>query len=389
MKRIILMILTIGLFTLGQSAQAQWQATKRITWTSGSSEWPVIAVDPSGNPHVVWSESVPGEGNEIFYKKSTDGGAAWTPAKRLTWSSDVSDSPVITVDASGNPHLVWIRFLGTMGTQIHYKNSSDGGTSWTATKRLTWTSSYCSSPSIAVDASSNLHLVWSRAPESGGREVYYKKSSDGGASWTSGKRLTWTSGSSESPAIAVDPSGNPHIAWKESLGTWPDNQQEVFYKMSSDGGTTWTANKRLTWTSGNSVCPDVFVDAIGNVHVVWSEDVSEDYNYEICYKKSPDGTAWTAIKRLTWTPQVSLYPGIGADPAGNVYVVWEEDLDYTEIYYKKSTNGGSTWSRTWNISWTSGDSYEPNVVLDSSGHLHVVWYDSTPGNYEIYYKKRE
>jgi hypothetical protein len=28
------------------------------------------------------------------------------------------------------------------------------------------------------------------------------------------------------------------------------------------------------------------------------------------------------------------------------------------------------------------------IAVDSLGHLHVVWNDDTPGNREIYYKKR-
>ena len=389
MKRLGFVILSLGYFVFVQAVIAQWGPVKRITWTSGSSEAPAIAVDPFGHPHVVWREFLPAEGEEVYYKKSTDGGATWTPAKRLTWSLAVSGSPAIAADSSGNPHVAWSRSLSSGNTEIYYRKSTDGGTNWTAAKRLTWTSPLSSSPALAVDSAGNLHVVWSESVLDGGfwkSEIYCKKSSDGGAAWTTGQRLTWTADFSSFPAVTLDSSGNPHVVWQDF---WPGNW-EVFHKRGADGGTTWTANKRLTWTPGHSTCPRAIVDAIGNLSVVWSEDVSEDFNSEIYYKKSPDGgTAWTANKRLTWTPSISLYPGVAADPAGNVYVVWEEDLDHTEIYYKKSTNGGSVWSRTWNISWTSGDSYEPNVALDSSGHLHMVWYDATPGNFEIYYRKRE
>jgi hypothetical protein len=56
------------------------------------------------------------------------------------------------------------------------------------------------------------------------------------------------------------------------------------------------------------------------------------------------GDTWTPNKRLTNTTNHSLHPAIAAN-GSNIYVVWE---DYTpgsyEIYFKKSDDGGATWS---------------------------------------------
>jgi hypothetical protein len=92
MMRVRLVIMAIGFFSFAQLAQADWTASQRITWTSGYSESPVIAVDPSGNLHVVWKDSTPGN-DEIYYKKSTDGGASWSTSQRLTWSPGSSYGP--------------------------------------------------------------------------------------------------------------------------------------------------------------------------------------------------------------------------------------------------------------------------------------------------------
>ncbi len=40
-----------------------------------------------------------------------------------------------------------------------------------------------------------------------------KKSTDGGSPWMTSQRITWTSGPSEHPAVAVDSSGNVHVVW--------------------------------------------------------------------------------------------------------------------------------------------------------------------------------
>ena len=46
-----------------------------------------------------------------------------------------------------------------------------------------------------------------------------------------------------------------------------------------------------------------------------------------------------------------------------------------------------TWQATKRLTWNSGDSWYPAIATDSSGNIHVVWHDYTPGNREIYYKK--
>jgi len=76
------------------------------------------------------------------------------------------------------------------------------------------------------------------------------------------------------------------------------------------------------------------------------------------------------------------------DSSGSLHIVWDDSTPGNhEIYYKMTSDGGDTWSTSKRISWTSGYSTLPDIAADSSGNLHVVWYDDTPGNYEIYYVK--
>jgi hypothetical protein len=51
-------------------------------------------------------------------------------------------------------------------------------------------------------------------------------------------------------------------------------------------------------------------------------------------------------------------------------------------------NGGVTWSLAEDLTGNNGRSYHPAVAIDSSDALHVVWHDEIPGNFEIYYRKR-
>jgi Neuraminidase (sialidase) len=122
-----------------------------------------------------------------------------------------------------------------------------------------------------------------------------------------------------------------------------------------------------------------------NIYVAW-----RDYtpgNYEIYFKMSDDGgTTWTAGKRLTNNSGDSGSPAIAVE-GSNIYVVWHDNTpgDY-DIYFKKSDNRGTTWSTNKNLTNNESDSYCSAIAVNGS-NIYVVWHDYTPGDSEIYFKR--
>jgi len=175
------------------------------------------------------------------------------------------------------------------------------------------------------------------------------------------------------------------LAWQDDT----PGKAEIYYKKSTDGGTTWTANKRLTWTSGQSASPSLAVDSSGNPHVVWQDETPG--NNEIYYRKSTDGgSTWAASQKLSWNSGSSQEPGIAIDSSGNLQLVWTDNTPGNfEVYHRESSDGGVAWTVSKKLSSTSGYSYGPVIKAGLSGSLHVFWYDGTPGNSEVYYKKRQ
>jgi hypothetical protein len=97
-------------------------------------------------------------------------------------------------------------------------------------------------------------------------------------------------------------------------------------------------------------------------------------------------SAWT-FKRLTWNSGGSWLPDIAVDLNEHIHLVWQDHSPGNwEIFYKKNTDGGTTWS-TERLTWNSGWSRDPTIAVDSNPHIYVVWHDDSPGNYEIFYKK--
>ena len=382
MKRLAFIVLVLGFFLSAQWARAEWTPAKRLTWTSGVSSSPAIAVDSGDAIHVIWQEYI-SDNLEISYKRSGNGGTSWSPNRRLTWTEGWSGCPAIAIDSNDALYVAWEDVITPGNSEIYFKKSPDGGATWNPAERITWTSSYSRFPALAIDSNDAVHAVW-EDDTSGDYEIYYRKTTDGGATWGAAQRLTWNTGSSYFAAVAIDSSNHIHVAWHDLT---PDYYYaEIYSKRSTDGGAAWSPAQRLTWTSGNSVAAAIAIDSSGKISITYDDDTLG--NSEVYYKRSTNGGAtWSSAKRLTWTSGQSSYSALAIDSANALHVIWR---DYTpgnyEVYHKSSANGGVTWSPALRLTWTSGASMNPAMAIDSSDTVHIVWDDNTPGNTEIYYK---
>ena len=64
-----------------------------------------------------------------------------------------------------------------------------------------------------------------------------------------------------------------------------------------------------------------------------------------------------------------------------VHVVWQDERDgNSEIYYKRSTDGGVSWGS--DIRLTNNTSYSEGACVSVSGQIvYVVWFDYRDGHY--------
>ena len=380
-KSVFNSVMIICCLFLTANITSAWISPVRLTWNSGSSYAPKIMSDPSGILHLCWYDDSSGV-EEIYYKQSTDGGSNWSAVKRLTWVTGSSLLPDITVDPVGGVYVVWQD--DTPGNyDIFYKYSSDGGPNWSAPKRVTWTSNFSMSPIVVVDSANYVHVFWSEEISSN-YELCYKASFDYGNTWTYTQRLTWNSGDSNRCAAEMNGTLNIYLVWDDAT---PGTNQ-IFFKSSTNGGTLWSPPKRMTWTSGYSYSPSIEYDKNNILHLVWFEYMNS--NYEVLYKNSTDqGATWSATKRMTWNSGLSEKAKVISDSNGNVHIIWTDDTPgQYEIYYKSSTDQGSTWSAPVRLTWNSGSSNNPHFTQSTANNIHVVWDDQTTGNREIMYKRK-
>jgi hypothetical protein len=369
-----------------------WTPPKRLTWNTGDSLSPEIAIDTNNVIHIVWYDGTPAV-DSIYYKNSTDLGVTWSLAKRISWTAKNSWGPVVATDGDNTVHVVW--YEGDLNeAHLLYRKSTNNGVTWSATKRLTWQAGRSFYPKIAIGPNDYIHIVWHFTyPYSA--EIFYRRSLDGGNSFSALKRLTWTTEYSGFSDIDVDSKNQVHIVWTEFFG----GSKNIFYKRSLNAGKDWSARTRLTWNSGVDGVPEITIGPTDNIHLFW-QDFSPTAHWaspraEIYYKKSTnEGLTWTGAQRLNWLWNVSGNPSACVTSTNNVYVFWDTHYDYFlytsgEIYYKQSTNGGNNWFAASLFTWTTTVTDQlPSIARDSNNDIHVVWSRMvTLTNEEIFYKK--
>lgn len=370
---ILLISLILPITTISQG----WTPTKRLSWNTGNSEWPVITHGATSSyVHVFWADNSFGN-FEILQKSSTDKGTTWLALNRLTWTSGHSRYPHAISNTLGKIFVTWVD--ETPGNkEIFFKKSTDNGVSWSGTKRITWTSGSSSYPFLQFDHSGYITVFWQERISFDNEEIFYKKSITDGNVWGKTNRFTWTSRDSRGIRTAVDSSNIFHAVWFD----WTSSEFDIFYKHGTMGGLIWSSPQRLTWTPNSCMDPSIVVAPNGNILVTWT------YDGELYFKKSTDGgTSWSSTKRLTWNPGNSIRPFITTDLYNNPYVIWDDDSSgNNEIYYKNSNNSGDTWSPLYRLTWNKGQSLAPSMITDQDSDIHVTWSDDTPGNFEIFYK---
>ena len=117
--------------------------------------------------------------------------------------------------------------------------------------------------------------------------------------------------------------------------------------------------------------PQVVVDGSGNVHSVWTR--SDGTFFRIQYATRTPGGSWSTPINLSDPGESASQPQVDVDPSGNVLVVWSRsDGSALRIQSTFKPSGGS-FSAPINISDPGFSANEPQIDFDSSGKAIAVW----------------
>ena len=369
-KRMAILIFLLAASPLAVQAQVAFSPPTNVSSNPGASGLSQIAVDSKGSINIVWLDNTPGY-YAVFFSRSTDGGATFSTPQNLSNDPAGSSAPQIAVDSSGNINVVW-QDNPPGNYQIFFTRSSDGGATFSAPMNISNDPRGAGSPYMAVDSGGNINVAWVSSPTVVPYIISFSRSSDGGATFST--PIAVSSRPSYRPQVAVDSAGNINVAWTEGF----NGPVDVVFSRSSDGGATFTAPKVISYLSEVDLGFRMALDSKGNLYAVWD---TQPYG-NIYLSHSSDGGATFSYTAITNNTSGTGPQGqqIAIDSSDNINVVWN-------IFFSRSSDGGATFSTPQNLSNDLGNSYASQIATDSSGNINVVWQDNTPGNYDIFFTR--
>jgi len=287
----------------------------------------------------------------------------WSVPIPISYTDSTDNFPGICVDRFGKIHAVWYTQRELSEIYYNYKDSTGWHTSINLSNSPTLTS-WC--PDIISDTLGHLHVA-------------YFDYESGRIKWTYFNGDTWStpvSISSDVPyacqgvRLSLNPLDNTiHSVWHD-LSVSDD---EIWYKYYD--GTNWSSVENVSNDNDDSAWPDITIDSLGRLHVVWM-----DYGTWDIFYRMKDENGWGPVIHLQpYTPSSQgCDPCIAIDLNNNPHIVWEECSSPEYVIYTyfdglvwkiikvDSANGGVGW---------------PVIAMDMYDRAHIIYFK----DYKLYY----
>lgn len=291
----------------------------------------------------------------------------WDPVRQMSFDSTFATVPEI-VAIGDTVHLKWE--ISNATPVVYYRRSADGGSSWTNVINLDSTTSTAIHPQLTA-ANHAAYLFWFRCEPCTGAtryNTYLRNSLDAGSSWN--------------PERFVVTEDNNGTASRESRVVFANARPLVIDSLmhSFDYGSAWRGTPK-------EIRPyDHFALLTSGVHLVQEMSTSE---IETFYSHSSDfGVTWSQSQMLSTDDNYSSdEPFIAGDDTGNLYAAWR-DGKYgsiggfgASIIMRRSTDSGQTWLPE-QLLTTVPDGLRPHISVHNN-HVGITW-DQDAGSDVMY-----
>jgi hypothetical protein len=363
---------------------------------TGGSVAPRLRVDPRGYIYLIWKDARDNQPGHIFFNYSTDRGQTWPQEARgldrEKPGGSRSSSPRVDSDGIGHVYAVWWTKHRDGTKDVLVSASRDFGASFGPPVKLN--RDYGAfPPEVSADGKGHVYVVWSderteaednsQRRKSAGHRIYFNRSDDHGATWLPQDIKLTSDAASRGrvmqawPQIRSDDRGHVYAIWFDTR----DGGGSVYFRASDDFGQTWREELRVKGAEGDVEGPmQMVANDQGHLYIAWADN--RDGEYGIYLVTSTDhGWTWSKDVRLdvakAKASRASL-PTLAADPAGHVYVVWQDARQGGwDIYLNMSSDFGKTW-HTEGVRLNTGPAGEaearlPQIALDGQGNLAVAW----------------
>jgi hypothetical protein len=339
--------------------------------------------------YVVWQESVPDsiDGNyEIFFKKSSDRGNSFGEKVRLSDNIGFSEHPQMSAE-SKNVYVVWAD--DTKGNkQIYFKKSDNGGNSFGGQMLLSDSNSNSYNQEIS-SFGDNVYIVWLEKIPNGPYQIMLTNSNDGGNTFSEPIVLSENAMAQTFPKVSAFAS-HIYVTW--NVEEQSNAKSGVYFISSIDNGMTFGNASKLNNEEKDFGEPQVASYA-NQVYVIWGGSETNMLKSLSFIKSNDYGKTFSNIKKIGETELGRLNEPsnveIIADQNNRVFISWQDRMDIShkdEIFFASSTDRGESFSGVMNLSNNLDISECPSIIAVDD-MVYATWEDLTPGNHEVLFSR--
>jgi hypothetical protein len=317
----------------------------------------------------------------------------WSSAEQLT-NDEIALFPDIVVDSQNVTHIVYTQTPDFNSSRIVRYINNRGG-SWSAPVTLSAPGLFADLgrlSTVTLNGQVNLALVFkAKTGNNSTSRIYYRLSSDGGATWSAQEQISNVT--SYEPAVLLDDTGQPHVVFTHNPGTALD----MAYITKVNGAWTGPVLLNTSATAFNRDTSIGYTRANGTLtlHVLFmgGKTGSETDKHIFSVRKVGAG-AWEA-PRQRQSNAGGGFPKLVTDFQSKVYGVWQVDSSayFYEPYASRSLDDGTNWTTPQAVGSLTGDIGQvPAIARTASGKIAVLWedeYRTSDGKRDIFARVSE
>ena len=326
----------------------------------------------------------------VFLPSSTQAApVAWNgemlvsaPATGNGWEPSIAADP-----SAPYVYAAWMQYSGAK-IYIALRISADGGTTWGASKRLVQSNQGQYDIVLATTSTGVVYATYMQ-----GNHIQFIKSTDHGATWTSPIQIsggTWA----DKPWLATSATGaDVYVTWT--------TRGDLYAVNSHNSGSAWSLPLKVTsesgmyyYSNGGAVLPGGAAVMVGSEYPESGNATGSTGPVPIVeFRTTNGGTSWTrtVVDTLSTgaTYETSSVTTVAADASGTLVLVYSGSTAVGangHVYVRRSIDSGATWSARTEITDSAGGADATSVAAagKGSGQFTLTWMDARAGGWNVW-----